>query len=79
MSLSVIGLIPRHLYHKRVSVKVAQCWNGGNKYSFRLTMPDGSRESIGGQDWTRKVARTALDLLQNVYGYERRKVRFRHV
>lgn len=57
-------------------VKVEGCWSGNNHYSFRLTMPTGERESITGQSWTRTVAGRALDMLVNLYGYNRRSVRF---
>lgn len=57
-------------------VKVEACWSGGNKYTFRLTLPNGTRESVTGQTWTRALASEALDLLANVYGYNRRAVRF---
>ena len=60
-----------------MTIKVEGCWNGGSKYSFRLTMPDGSRESIMGEDWTRKLASRALDIAEHVYGFNRRKIRFR--
>ena len=78
MTFSVIGLIPRHLYGGRKIIRVERCWNGGTRFSFRLTMPDGSRESVTGEEWTRKVAGEALNIAEHVYGYDRRNVRFSH-
>jgi len=78
MTFSVIGLIPQHLQSKRNIVKVEQCWNGGNRHSFRLTMPSGHRESVTGGAWTRQVASEALNIVEHVYGYDRRSVRFSH-
>jgi hypothetical protein len=57
-------------------VKVEACWNGNNHYTFRLTMPDGSREYVTGLEWTRTLASNALTMLENVYGYNRRRIRF---
>ena len=48
----------------------------GSRWYFRLTMPDGSRESVPGDVWNRKTASAALDLLESVYGFDRRRVRF---
>ena len=59
-----------------MKIKVEACWNGGNKYTYRLTMPDGSREFVTGAVWTRKLASGALDMLANVYGYRRQSIRF---
>lgn len=56
-------------------VRVERCW--GDKLYFRLTLPGGQRESIGGEIWNRKTAKQALDLLESVYGYNRKKIRFR--
>lgn len=50
--------------------------------SFRLTLPDGSRESIPnpeGDYWDRKTAKAALDLLETVCGLDRRRIRFEHL
>lgn len=60
-------------------VRVERCWGGGDKYYFRLTMPNGSRECISGEKWTRAVASEALDLLEGVYHLPRRNIRFYHV
>ena len=57
-------------------IKIESCWSGNNHYTFRLTMPSGERESITGMKWTRALASEALNLLENVYGYNRRAIRF---
>lgn len=62
-------------------VKLEKCWNGGRSYSFRLTLPDGRRESISGDDggWTKKRATEALDRLSTLYHLPRHSIRFHHV
>ena len=60
-------------------IKVERC-----TYGFRLTLPDGGREFIDYQDnhgewWCRAYATQALNLLENVYGYVRRTIRFEHL
>ena len=57
-------------------IKVESCWNGGDRHYFRLTLPNGDRESITGYTWTRSTATEALDLLESLYGYIRRSIRF---
>jgi len=59
-----------------MKIKVESCWSGGTDYSFRLTMPDGKREHIKGFYWTRSTSSKALDMLESVYGYKRRNIRF---
>lgn len=60
-------------------VKVERCWAGGEKYYFLLTIPpNGSRERISGEKWTRETATEALDLLEKVYHFPRRNIRFYH-
>lgn len=59
-------------------IKVERCW--GN--TFRLTTPTGEREFIShdeGDSWSRKYATEALNILEWVYGYKRRNVRFEHL
>lgn len=50
-------------------VKVESCWGGGDRYQ-RLTLPDGLRLTIQKEDWNRKAASEALDLI----GVERPRV-----
>lgn len=45
---------------------------------FRLTTPDGKREYVRGEKWTRKLASEALDLYQYVYKFKRKNIRFVH-
>lgn len=65
-----------------MKVKVEGCWSGGEKFSFRLTFKDRwgrwHREGVSGQDWTRKIASEALDILESLYNIPRRTVRFSH-
>lgn len=58
-------------------IVVERCWGGKNIY-FRLTMPNGEREFVRQETWTRKTATEALDLLEGVYGYCRQAIRFVH-
>lgn len=57
-------------------IKAERCWGGGENFSFRLTMPCGARESVKGEEWTRAVAREALNIAEYVYGLKRRNVKF---
>lgn len=59
-----------------MKVKVEACWAGSDKHRFRLTLPGGARESVPGDTWNRAKAKEALDLLEQVYGLPRSKVRF---
>lgn len=64
-----------------MQVKVSHCWSGGERFYFRLEFEWHGRlcrESVGGETWSRKVASLALDILQNAYGRDRRKIRFVH-
>lgn len=58
-------------------IKVEQCFNGHELY-FRLTLPDGKRQSIMGDKWVRETSTIALDILERVYGLTRRNIRFIH-
>jgi hypothetical protein len=58
----------------KMTVKVESTW--GSHEGFRLTMPNGDRETLRGFRWTRKLATQALDLLEHVYGFQRSSVRF---
>lgn len=57
-----------------MNVIVERCSDG----FFRLTIPGVGREFVKDEDggWTRRTARRALDLLENVYHIARRRVRF---
>jgi hypothetical protein len=50
--------------------------------NFRLTLPNGARESVsyhGGDSWwCKSYATQALDMLVNLYGLNRSKIRFEH-
>lgn len=62
-----------------MKVKVENCWNGGNRYEFRLTMPNGERvvmPKAEGDRWNRTYASLALDLIESYYKVKRRSVRF---
>jgi hypothetical protein len=60
-----------------MKVKIERCFAGGNFY-FRLVLPNGQRERINEENWTRKVSSEALDLLESVYGFQRNKIKFIH-
>lgn len=59
-------------------IKVEACWGGNSRYYFRLTLPDGSRECLRGEVWSRALAREALDMLVSLYGLRRSNIRFDH-
>ena len=57
-------------------IKVEACWGGNTCYYFRLTLPDGSREYLRGEYWSRALAREALNKLEALYGLRRSTIRF---
>jgi len=67
-----------------MKIKVESCWNGGSKFYFRLSWSDGSKNFLEGitldrgTQWDRRYAIQALNLLENVYGLERKRIRFEH-
>ena len=63
-----------------MKIKVESCWVVGEKFNFRLTLPNGNRvlvPALGGH-WHLGVAKRALNTLE-VLGFERRTIRFTHV
>lgn len=62
-----------------MKIKVENCWAGGEKFNFRLTLPNGSRVLVPapGGYWRREVAKRALDALEEL-GFERRTIQFVH-
>ena len=61
-----------------MTVRVERC-GIGQKSHFRLTLADGSREFVSNpreELWSRSHATEALDLISQVYGVERRSIRF---
>lgn len=61
-----------------MKVRVERCWGGGNRYSFRLTLPSGAREHITGEKWDRAASIRARDLIEYNYGVTRSRIRFAH-
>ena len=59
-------------------IQIERCWSGGDRFTFRLTLPDGAREYVRGEVWNQETATEALNLLERVYGLARRSVRFVH-
>ena len=59
-------------------VKVEQCYCGHDRYTFRLTLPDGRRFTVPGNTWRRSLATYALNILVREYGAHRISVKFRH-
>ena len=58
-------------------IHVEACWGGGERHYFRLTTPNGSRETIRGEVWNRKAASKALDLFENISRLKRSTIRFK--
>lgn len=58
-------------------IRVDACWAGTRCY-FRLTLPDGSRECLRGEYWSRALSSEALDKLEALYGLRRSAIRFVH-
>jgi hypothetical protein len=47
-----------------MKIKVESCWSGGDNYSFRLSLPDGRRYSVRGDDFSGDVRREAKRILE---------------
>lgn len=58
-----------------MNVYVEACWNGGDSYSQRLTLPDGRRYSVRG-DWTNATKREARRILEVETGKPAASFRF---
>lgn len=56
-----------------ILIKVERIWPGDR---WQLQTPEGKREIIRAEKWTRAQSREALDLFENVYNYPRKKIRF---
>ena len=63
-----------------MKVKLEECYCGHDRFSVRVTLPDGARYSVPLQDGlkfpSRKLSSAVLDLLEAVEGINRRKVQF---
>ena len=60
-----------------MKINVEQCWNGGDSFSFRLTF-NGRLEKVIAERWNRTVATQTKNLLERVYGLNRKNIRFEH-
>jgi len=63
-----------------MKIKVGQDFSGSLRFrlSFYLPVLGYCCEYVRAEQWNRKVATEALDLLQHVYGISRKNVRFIH-
>lgn len=63
-----------------MKIKVESCWITGEKFNFRLTLPNGKRLLVPALvgHWHLGVAKRALNALEDL-GFDRRAVRFTHV
>lgn len=62
-----------------MDVTAEACWAGGDKLTWRLTLPQGQRLSMRANEaarWDRETARRALDLLEVENYGPRRGIRF---
>lgn len=61
-------------------LKAERCWHGGDTHSFRISgLPRGERITLyvdEDEQWSRKVAGRALNLIQAIYRIPRASVRF---
>ena len=48
----------------------------GTSQGYRITMPNGEREHIPGEKWQIAQRKDALNLLEKVYGFARKNIRF---
>jgi len=56
-------------------VKVESCFNG-HKIVQRLTMPNSERLILSHEEWSRKVAGEAKDIISLTYNVKRQNIRF---
>ena len=66
-----------------MKVQIERCWNGGDRFSFRLMPIQGGGVHIvcAGNDsgtWNRESARDAKDVIQRHYDVARENIRFVH-
>lgn len=66
-----------------MKVKVSSCWAGNSKYYFKLEFRTRRGHPMveilsnrDGDNWDRKLASCALDLFEDVWGFNRRSIRF---
>lgn len=63
---------------KEIRCRVENCWNGNNRYSFRITGPDGERWVLGaeeGESWSRKRWLALKPHIARHYGVDESKVK----
>jgi hypothetical protein len=64
-----------------MKIDVVTCWSRGEDLKFRCTLRGegrfGGRFYVPGSEWTRKVAKEALDIAE-LHGVNRKSVRFVH-
>lgn len=59
--------------------RVERCWSGNHNYSFRVSNKTTAlRFHVTGEEWTRDLARQALDTIERSQACLRRNVRFHH-
>jgi hypothetical protein len=63
-----------------MNIKVGQDFSGSLRFrlTFNLPVIGHCCEYVRGEQWDKKVASEALDMLQHVYGISRKNVRFMH-
>jgi len=61
-----------------MKVRVEGTYGPSSGFRYRLTLPDGRRTSLPGDDWTRELASRALDEVQRLTGARRGSIRFDH-
>lgn len=57
----------------RIIIKVERCFPGNR---WRMTTPNGNRETLHAEKWTKRESSRALDLFENVYHYRRKDIHF---
>jgi hypothetical protein len=66
-----------------MKVNVTSCYGDRSYYRFSFCVDHfgNNKEEyfrINGEEWSRKIASEALDIMEQVYGFARNKIRFIH-
>lgn len=61
-----------------MKIKKEHCWHGNEKFSTRYTLKTGERFHVYDSECTSEKdrSRIALDYLENLYGFNRKNIRF---
>ena len=58
-----------------MNIRIEATWTG-HKMGFTVYIPNGGQYFVNGEDWGRKQATEALDIMEKLHGLTRRNIRF---